>query len=322
MNSIYKKKIFITGHRGMVGSAFLRYLKTKKKFQIIYANKDKINLEDQKKVDDFFKKNKPDYVINAAALAGGILANEQFSADFIEKNLIIQHNIIKSSYNHNVQKLLFLGSSCIYPKMCKQPMRENYLLGNYLEKTNEAYAVAKIAGLKMCEYFNKQYKTDFRVVMPTNIYGTNDKYNDKNSHVIPALIKRFHEAKIKNKKIVKVWGTGNALREFIFVDDVIDISTKVLFASKKKYLKFTRNKKIDFLNIGSGQEISIKQLSNIIKDIIGFKGKITFDKRKKDGTPRKLLDITNMKKFTKKIHFQNLKDGLRHTYSDFLKLHG
>ena len=322
MNSTYKKKIFITGHRGMVGSAFLRYFKKKKNFHLIFANKDKINLEDQKKVDEFFKKNKPNYVINAAALAGGILANEKFSADFIEKNLIIQHNIIKSSFNHNVQKLLFLGSSCIYPKMCDQPMKEKYLLSNYLEKTNDAYAIAKIAGLKMCEYFNSQYKTDFRVVMPTNIYGTNDKYNDKNSHVIPALIKRFHDAKIKNKKIVKVWGTGNALREFIFVDDVIDISVKVLFASKKSYLKFMKNKKINFLNIGSGQEISIKQLSNIIKIIVGYKGKIIFDKRMKDGTPRKLLDISNMKKFTKKIHFKNLKEGLRHTYTDFLKLHG
>jgi GDP-L-fucose synthase len=322
MNSTYKKKIFITGHRGMVGSAFLRYFKKKKNFHLIFANKDKINLEDQKKVDEFFKKNKPNYVINAAALAGGILANEKFSADFIEKNLIIQHNIIKSSFNHNVQKLLFLGSSCIYPKMCDQPMKEKYLLSNYLEKTNEAYAIAKIAGLKMCEYFNSQYKTDFRVVMPTNIYGTNYKYNDKNSHVIPALIKRFHDAKIKNKKIVKVWGTGNALREFIFVDDVIDISVKVLFASKKSYLKFMKNKKINFLNIGSGQEISIKQLSNIIKIIVGYKGKIIFDKRMKDGTPRKLLDISNMKKFTKKIHFKNLKEGLRHTYTDFLKLHG
>jgi GDP-L-fucose synthase len=320
MNSKYKK-IYIAGHRGMVGSAFLKYFKNKN-FKIILEDKKKLNLENQNEVESFFKKNKPDYVINAAALAGGIFANERFCADFIEKNLIIQHNILKSSFNNNVKKLLFLGSSCIYPKMSKQPMKESGILGGYLEKTNEPYAVAKIAGLKMCEYFNKQYNTDFRVVMPTNIYGLNDKYHDKNSHVIPSLIMKFHKAKIKKQKKVEVWGTGKAKREFIFVDDMIRICLKIFFAPKKNYTNFLKKKNINFLNVGSGQEISIRKLSILIKKTVNYKGKIVFNKKMKDGTPRKLLDISNMKSFVKNNHFVNLKDGLMITYSDFLKLNG
>lgn len=321
MNLKYKKKIYIAGHSGMVGSAFLTNLK-KKKFKIIIEDRKKLNLESQNEVESFFKKNKPDYVINAAALAGGIFANEKFCADFIEKNLIIQHNILKSSFNNNVKKLLFLGSSCIYPKMSKQPMKENSILSGYLEKTNEAYAIAKIAGLKMCEYYNKQYNTDYRVVMPTNIYGLNDKYNKKNSHVVPALIMKFHEAKIKKQKKVEVWGTGKAKREFIFVSDMVRICLKVLFTSKKNYTSFLKKKKIEFLNVGSGQEISIRELSFLIKKTTNYKGKIVFNKKMKDGTPRKLLDISNMKSFVKKSQFVNLKDGLKIAYSDFLKLNG
>lgn len=322
MRSKFKEKIFITGHRGMVGSAFVRFFKKLKKFKILVAEKKSLNLENQKKVDNFFKKNRPDYVINAAALAGGIYANETYSGDFIEKNLIIQHNIIKSAHIYKVKKMLFLGSSCIYPKFCKQPMRENYLLGGYLEKTNEAYAVAKIAGLKMCEYFNKQYNTDLRVVMPTNIYGQNDKYHEKNSHVIPALIMRFHDAKLNKRKSVKVWGTGKVKREFILVDDMVYACVKILSLSKKKYFDFLKKRKIEFLNIGTGKEISIKHLSNLIKKVVGFKGQIVFDKRMKDGTPRKLLDISNMLKLTKINDFINLKSGLEITYSDFLKKNG
>ncbi len=314
------KKIFITGHKGMVGSAFVRVLKNKPGFRIIIADKKKVNLEDQKAVDKFFKKNKPDYVINAAALAGGIYANETYCGDFIDKNLIIQHNVIKSCYKYKIKKLLFLGSSCIYPRDCKQPMKEKYLLGNYLEKTNEAYAIAKIAGLKMCEYYNKQYNTDFRSVMPTNIYGLNDKYHKDNSHVIPAMIMKFHEAKINKKTSVSVWGTGKAKREFIFVDDMVKLCLIVLFKSKKKYFKFLDKNKISFLNIGSGQELSIKDLSLIIKKIVNFKGKIIFDKKKKDGTPRKFLDKSCLRKLIKKNeNFVSLKEGLIKTYSDFLK---
>lgn len=319
MKSKYKK-IFVTGHNGMVGSAFIRILKKNLKFKIIIADRNKINLEDQKKVNLFFKKNKPDYVINAAALAGGIYANETYCADFIDKNLIIQHNIIKNCYKYKVKKLLFLGSSCIYPRDCPQPMQEKYLLGNYLEKTNEAYAIAKIAGLKMCEYYNKQYNTDFRSVMPTNIYGFNDKYHQNNSHVIPALIMKFHDAKIKKKKIIKVWGTGKAKREFIFVDDMAKLCLKVLFEPKKKYFNFLQNNNISFLNIGSSSELSIESLSKIIKKITAFGGKIVFDKTKKDGTPRKLLDVTLLNKFIrKKEKLINLEDGLFKTYGDFLK---
>jgi GDP-L-fucose synthase len=321
MSLKYKNKIYIAGHHGMVGSAFLMNLK-KKNFKVIFEDRKKLNLENQNEVEKFFKKNKPDYVINAAALAGGIFANEKFCADFIEKNLIIQHNILKSSFNNNVKKLLFLGSSCIYPKMSEQPMKENSILSGYLEKTNEAYAIAKIAGLKMCEYFNKQYNTDFRVVMPTNIFGLNDKYHEKNSHVIPALIMKFHEAKIKKYKKVEVWGSGKAKREFIFVNDMVRICLKVLFASKKNYTNFLKKKKIKFLNVGSGQEISIRKLSVLIKKTVNYKGKIVFNKKMKDGTPRKLLDISNMKSFVKNNHFVNLKDGLMITYSDFLKLNG
>lgn len=314
------KKIFIAGHKGMVGSAFLRILRKKKKFKIILADRKKLDLENQTKVDLFFKKNKPDIVINAAALAGGIYANETFSGDFIDKNLIIQHNVIKSSHKYNVKKLLFLGSSCIYPRNCSQPMNEKFLLSNYLEKTNEAYAVAKIAGLKMCEFFNKQFNTDFRSVMPTNIYGLNDKYDEKNSHVIPAMIMKFHEAKLYKKKFVKVWGTGKAKREFIFVDDMVNICLKILFKPKKKYNEFLKKKNISFLNIGSGQELNIKELSNVIKKITKFNGQIIFDKTKKDGTPRKLLDNSSLNRFlNEKKNFISLVEGLTKTYDDFLK---
>ena len=319
MKSNYKK-IFITGHNGMVGSAFIRILKKNPRFKIIIADRKKINLEDQIKVDLFFKKNKPDYVINAAALAGGIYANETYCADFIDRNLIIQHNIIKNCYKYKIKKLLFLGSSCIYPRNCPQPMEEKHLLSNYLEKTNEAYAIAKIAGLKMCEFYNKQYNTDFRSVMPTNIYGFNDKYHKDNSHVIPALIMKFHDAKVKNKKIVKVWGTGKAKREFIFVDDMVQLCLKVLFESKRKYFNFLKKNNISFLNIGSSSELSIENLSKIIKKITAFDGKIIFDKNKKDGTPRKLLDVTLLNKFIqKKERLVNLENGLFKTYNDFLK---
>ncbi len=319
----YKKTIFVAGHNGLVGSSFIRLINANKKFKILTADRKKVNLEKQENVKKFFKKNKPDYVINAAALAGGIYANDKYCADFIERNLAIQHNIIKACHDYRIKKLLFLGSSCIYPKFCKQPMKEEYLLNGYLEKTNEAYAIAKIAGLKMCSYYNKQYKTDFRVVMPTNIYGINDKYDFHNSHVIPALLLKFHTAKKLNKKIVDVWGSGKAKREFIFADDVAKISLNILLKSKKEYDLILKKKKIEFLNVGSTHELSIKALSKKIKKIVGFNGKIKFKKNMKEGTPRKLLDITNTKKFLKNhYHITDFEKGLKIAYNDFLKRYG
>lgn len=323
MKSNYKKTIFIAGHNGLVGSSFIRLLDQKRKYKILTASRKEINLENQDHVKIFFKKNKPDIVINAAALAGGIYANDKYCADFIEKNLAIQHNIIKACHVYKVKKLLFLGSSCIYPKLCKQPMKEEYLLNGYLEKTNEAYAIAKIAGLKMCTYYNKQYKTDFRVVMPTNIYGINDKYHFDNSHVIPALILKFHTAKKLNKKFVNVWGSGKAKREFMFADDVAKISLKILMKSKKEYNQMLKQNNIEFLNIGSSQELSINALSKTIKKIVGFNGDIKLQKNMKEGTPRKLLDITITKKFLKNNYYiTDFEKGLKIAYNDFLKSHG
>ena len=323
MKSKLKKKIFITGHKGLVGSSFVRLIEGQKKFQIIKADRYKLNLENQKEVRDFFKKNKPNIVINSAALAGGIYANENFSADFIEKNLIIQHNVIKACHEYKVEKLLFLGSSCIYPKFCKQPMDEKSLLTGSLEKTNEAYAIAKIAGLKMCNSYNKQYKTDFRVVMPTNIFGINDKYDFYNSHVIPAMILKFYTAKKLNKKKVILWGDGKSKREFIYSDDVAKICMAILSKSKSDYNKFLEKNDIDFLNIGSGLELTIKILAKKIQKLTNFKGKVEFNTSMKNGTPRKLLNISNTKKFLKsKYSASNFDESLRIVYHDFLKRYG
>jgi len=318
-----KKKIFITGHKGLVGSSFVRLIKNQNKFQIIKTDRNELNLEDQKEVRNFFKKKKPNIVINTAALAGGIYANENYSADFIEKNIIMQHNIIKACHDYNVTKLLFLGSSCIYPKLCKQPMSEKSLLTGALEKTNEAYAIAKIAGLKMCNFYNKQYKTDFRVVMPTNIFGINDKYDFYNSHVIPAMILKFYTAKRLNKKQVNLWGNGKAKREFIFSDDVAKICMDILSKSKSEYDKFLKINDIDFLNIGSGLEFTIKRLSKKIQELINFNGNVKFNSAMKNGTPRKLLNISNTKKFLKGNYYtSNFDESLKIAYHDFLKRYG
>ena len=314
------KTIFVAGHNGLVGSSIYRCLQKIKNVKLITIDKKKINLEDQTKTKIFLKKNKPDYVILAAALAGGIWANEKYCADFIEKNIIIQHNIITSCHQLKIKRLLFLGSSCIYPKFSKQPMKENYLLKGELESTNEAYAVAKIAGLKMCTYFNKQYKTDFRVVMPTNIYGINDRYDSMKSHVIPALIEKIHLAKKKNRKNVQLWGTGKARREFMFVDDLAKICVDILFLSKKKYYDFLNKKKIEFINVGCQKDIDIKSLAQKICKVIFFRGKIMFNKKMKDGTPRKLLDVSNLRKLLNyKYSLTRLDDGLKITYKSYLK---
>ena len=320
MKSKFKKSIFVTGHKGLVGSSFVRLIKNTNKFRILTVDRKKLDLENQKEVKKFFSKHKPDYVINAAALAGGIGANEKYCADFIEKNLAIQHNVIKACYEYKVKKMLFLGSSCIYPRLCKQPMHEKELLGGILEKTNEAYAIAKIAGLKMCGFYNKQYKTDFRTVMPTNIFGKNDKYSLYDSHVIPALFLKFFLAKKFNKNIVNLWGNGKAIREFIYVDDMVRISMNIFLKPKDQYNRYLKKNDIEFFNIGSGHEFTINKLAQKIKKLSNYKGKIKFDKKMKNGTPRKLLNIQNIKKFLGgKYPISNFDNSLKVSYQDFLK---
>jgi GDP-L-fucose synthase len=285
------KKIFIAGHKGMVGSAIYRNISKKNK--VIVAEKKDLNLLSFAKTYNFFKKHKFDQVYICAAKVGGIFANSKYPADFIYENLQIQNNCIISSFRTNVKKLLFLGSSCIYPREAKIPIKEKYLLTGKLEKTNDAYAIAKIAGIKMCESFNKQYNTDFRAVMPTNLYGPNDNYDSSNSHVLAALIKKILTAKKRNKKTVTIWGNGRPKREFLHVDDFAKACLKVLNVSKKKYLHICKNEN-QFINIGSGKEISIKNLALLISEIVNYNGKFKYDKTKPNGTMRKLIDSSKI----------------------------
>ena len=308
------KKIFVAGHKGMVGSAIFRKLKNKSN-KIVMADKKKLNLLDQKSVLSFFKKNKFDEVYLCAAKVGGIHANNTYLADFIYQNLEIQNNFIHSAYLAKVKKLMFLGSSCVYPKKPKIPIKEDYLLTGELENTNEMYAIAKIAGLKMCKAYNAQFKTDFRAVMPTNLYGKNDNYDSLNSHVIAALIKKIVLAKKQNKKSLIVWGTGKPKREFLHVDDLADATIKIMNLSKSKYIKIA-GEKFPFINIGSGSDISIKDLAKKISKIVGFKGKMIFDKSKPDGTFRKLMDNTKLRKIKWKPKI-SLDSGIKKTIEDF-----
>ena len=309
------KKIFVAGHKGMVGSAIFRKLKNKSN-KIVMADKKKLNLLDQKSVLSFFKKNKFDEVYLCAAKVGGIHANNTYLADFIYQNLEIQNNFIHSAYLAKVKKLMFLGSSCVYPKKPKIPIKEAYLLTGELENTNEMYAIAKIAGLKMCKAYNAQFKTDFRAIMPTNLYGQNDNYDSLNSHVLAALIKKIVLAKKQNKKSFIVWGTGNPKREFLHVDDLSDATVKIMNLSKKKYIKIA-GEKFPFINIGSGSDISIKDLAKKISKIVGFKGKMIFDKSKPDGTFRKLMDNTKLRKIKWKPKI-SLNSGIKKTIEDFI----
>ena len=308
------KKIFIAGHKGMVGSAIFRKLKNNFN-KIIIADKKKLNLLNQKSVLSFFKRNKFDEVYLCAAKVGGIYANNTYKADFIYQNLEIQNNCIHSAYLTKVKKLMFLGSSCVYPKKPKIPIKEEYLLTSELESTNEMYAIAKISGIKMCEAYNFQFKTDFRAVMPTNLYGQNDNYDSLNSHVLAALIKKIVLARKQNKNSFIVWGTGKPKREFLHVDDLADATVKIMNLSKSKYNKLV-GEKFPFINVGSGSEISIKDLAKLISKIVGFKGKIIFDKSKPDGTFRKLTDSTKLKKIKWKPKIL-LTHGLKKIISEF-----
>lgn len=299
-------KIFIAGSRGLVGSAIVRNLTKKGYTNLLTPSHAELDLLDPHSVAAWFEKNKPDYVFLAAAKVGGILANSTYPADFIYQNLVIQTNIIHQSHIHKVKKLLFLGSSCIYPKNCPQPMKEEYLMTGPLEPTNSPYAVAKIAGIEMCWSYNRQYRTKFIPVMPTNLYGPNDNFDLETSHVMPALIRKFYEAKINNKKTVTVWGTGTPRREFLHVDDLADAC---VFVMENAFLKeYYKNKPL--LNIGTGKDISIKALAGLIRSIIGFKGDIIFDKSKPDGTPIKLLDVSKINQLNW-FATTSLEDGIK-----------
>jgi len=304
--------IFIAGSRGLVGSAILRHL-TKKGFTNLLApSHSELELMDSDAVSAYFKKKMPRYIFLAAAKVGGILANNTYPADFIYQNLMIQNNIIHQSYVHRVKKLLFLGSSCIYPKHCPQPMKEEYLMTGPLEPTNSAYAVAKIAGIEMCWSYNRQYGTKFIPIMPTNLYGPNDNFNLETSHVLPALIRKFHEAIQNNAESVIVWGTGSPKREFLYVDDLADAS---LFIMQKEFTDQTY-KNNPLFNIGSGKDITIKELAQLIKGIVGFKGKIDFDALKPDGTPQKRLDVSKLTTLNWQAATP-LKEGITKTYNFF-----
>ena len=301
------EKIYVAGHRGMVGSAIVRKLKAEGYNNLVFRASSELDLRNQDAVTRFFIQTKPEYVFLAAAKVGGIYSNNKYRADFIYENLMISSNVIHSSYMNNVRKLMFLGSSCIYPKMAPQPLKEEYLLSGQLEPTNEPYAIAKIAGLKMCEAYRDQYGCNYISVMPTNLYGPNDNYHPENSHVLPALIRKFHEARINNHHSVTVWGTGNALREFLHSDDLADACV---------YLMQHYNEK-EFVNIGVGKDISIKDLAHLVKKITGFRGEIIFDREKPDGTPRKLMDTSKLNAlgWQPKI---NIEEGIASVYKEYV----
>jgi len=304
-------KIYIAGHRGMVGSAIMRNLQKKGYNNIITRTSAELDLRNSQAVSDFFTAEKPEYVFLAAAKVGGIQANNIYRADFIYENLMIQNNVIHQSHLNEVKKLMFLGSSCIYPKMAPQPLKEDYLLSGFLEETNEPYAIAKIAGIKMCESYHRQYGRNFISVMPTNMYGPNDNYNLNNSHVLPALIRKFHDAKENNLPFVEMWGTGTPMREFLHADDLGDACV---------YLMNTYDGE-KFVNVGSGTDLTIKDLALLIKDIVGYTGEIKHDLTKPDGTPRKLMDVSFLHSLGWK-HRIELPEGIKQVYEDFKKKEG
>ncbi len=312
-----KKNIFIAGHNGMVGSAILRALSKNQNNNLITCNRSELDLTDQQATSLFFKNHKIDEVYLAAAKVGGIHANNTYPANFIYENLMMESNIIHSAHKNNIQKLLFLGSSCIYPKMAHQPISENELLTGTLEPTNEPYAIAKIAGIKLCESYNRQYGRDYRSVMPTNLYGENDNFHPENAHVVPALIRRIHDAKLNNTSEVIIWGTGTPMREFLYVDDMAQASIYIMSLPQEIYESHTQPM-LSHINIGTGVDCTIKELAESIAEVVGYTGNIIFDVSKPDGTPRKLLNVDRLKNLGWTAD-TTLKDGLSKTYQWFIK---
>ena len=309
------KKIFVAGHRGMVGSAICRHLQKQADVEVITCTRDELDLCDQRAVHVFMQSEKPDEVILAAAKVGGIHANNTYPAEFIYQNLQIQNNVIHAAHLNDIQKLLFLGSSCIYPRAVEQPMKEEALLTGVLEPTNEPYAIAKIAGIKMCESYNRQYGRDYRSVMPTNLYGPGDNYHPENSHVVPALIRRFHEAKLNNLDEVVVWGSGRPMREFLYVDDMAEASLFVHNLATETLLDATKPM-LSHINVGTGTDVTIRELAETVKKVVQFKGSLVFDSTKPDGTPRKLMDVSLLAKLGWTAP-TDLYDGLTAAYKDF-----
>ncbi len=301
-------KIYVAGHRGLVGSSIVKALEKAGYINLIYRTSKELDLTDKLKVDEFFAAEKPEYVFLAAAKVGGIVANNEYPADFIRDNLLIQTNVIDAAYRNNVEKLLFLGSTCIYPKLASQPLKEDYLLTGELEPTNEPYAIAKIAGIKMCQSYNRQYGTKYISVMPTNLYGPNDNFDLHTSHVLPALIRKFHEAKENNNPYVEVWGTGTPQREFLYSEDLADACLFLMSTYEGN----------EIVNIGVGGDISIKELAENIKNVVGYQGEIQFDTTKPDGTPRKLVDVTKLNSLGWKAT-TSLDEGLKKAYKWFLE---
>ncbi len=295
-----ENKIFIAGHRGMVGSAIMRKLKSKGFDNLLVRTSSELDLRNQADVEEFFLEHQPEYVFLSAAKVGGIVANNTYRGEFIYENMMIQNNVVHAAWKNGVKKLLFLGSSCIYPKLCPQPIKEEYLLSGYLEQTNEPYAIAKIAGLKLCEAYRRQYGVDMIAAMPTNLYGPNDNYDLNNSHVLPALIRKFHEAKEKNKESVEIWGTGAPMREFLHVDDLADASVFLM-----EHYSGDQH-----VNVGTGEDVTIKQLAELVMELIGYRGQLVFNTDKPDGTPRKLLDVSKLHQLGWK-HKINLREGIQ-----------
>lgn len=311
------RKIFVAGHRGMVGSAILRELKHRGYTNVVTRTREDLDLIDQSKVQAFFQREGIDSVYMAAAKVGGILANSNYPAEFIYENLMVELNIIHEAWASGVQRLLFLGSSCIYPRSAPQPMPETALLTGELEPTNEPYAVAKIAGIKLCQSYNREYGTDYRCIMPTNLYGPGDNYDPLNSHVIPGLIRRFHEAKIAGATQVDVWGTGAPRREFMYVDDLATAAIRIMEQSKAEY--DTAVESATHINVGTGQDITIAELAEMVREVVGFAGSVAFDKTKPDGMPRKLLDVSRILRLGWRPSV-SLREGLEMSYADFLRL--
>ena len=309
-------KIYVAGHRGMVGGAIVRALEDQGFGNIVVRSRDELDLADQRAVAEFFEQERPDYVFLAAAKVGGIHANNEYPADFIHDNLMIEANIIRAAFSVDVKRLLFLGSSCIYPKLADQPMKESALLTGTLEPTNEPYALAKIAGIKLCESYNRQHGTDYRSVMPTNLYGPGDNFHPQNSHVIPALLRRFHEAKLNNLTEVEIWGTGKPMREFLYVDDMAAACLHVMFLDKQVYDEHTEEM-LSHVNVGTGRDVTIRELAETVAKVTGYEGEISFNTAMPDGAPRKLMDVSLLRKLGWRYSVE-LESGLSMAYNWFL----